>query len=797
MRLGTLLTIFCLLVNLTYSQTREKDQKKIFQASPLGQRTLLEFNYTLSVTTDTYTNLVNGISINNDEVWDDPEYVIPIEIPFMLNGHPISTLQFGGLGALLLTELSTEDTITAVFPYEMDLVDRGKLSGTSASPLSYVVEGDTGSRIMKIEWNNAGSYAEFAEGSQDMFINFQLWLYEGSNQVEFRFGEHLIDQPDIFFSEGIYMGITDADNFTGEVFDGHFFDGNIGAPELSANDVTIEGIPEEGTVYTLSLSSFLDVTITSENSTSFCSPNGTATASASEGIPPYSYLWSNGETSATVTNLDAGTYTVTVTDSNSDTGSAAVVITNVDPIDPNASATSETSSDADDGTATSAPTGGTGTYTFSWSNGESTSTITGLAPGSYTVTVTDEEGCTAEQSVIVNAFECLSLELVFQVSDARCFGACDGNIEILDVTGGTAPYTYMWSTGQNTAIVFDLCTGTYSVSVVDAAGCEIIEDIFVGEAAEFFVNAGATSETGEDTNDGSAWASPSGDFGPFTYEWSNGSTDSLITSLAPGIYSVTVTDSNGCTAEEAVEVYEFFCIGEVQFNVQDVNCFNACDGVVSAIVNFGGIGPFTFEWNTGETTQEIENLCAGFYDVTITDEGQGCELFGTTFVNQPPLPTVVFIDQVTHVTDTTAGAIDISAAGLQPTTYLWTGPNGFTSTEEDLTELEAGIYTIVVTDANGCTDSKTVEILDQTVGLYTPYNLDVKVFPNPASDKIYIETTETHLDFKAELISPDGRHIGLWKAVYVIDISAYSPGMYYLKCTSGDKYFVHRFTILP
>ncbi len=798
MRPLTLLTLLTFFFSTALiAQSTGKKANLFFEDVQTSSRNSGVPPYTLTTTNEPYADLVNPVSVNNDELWDDPVYVVPVDFPFELNGHTISTLQFGGVGFLLVAPTADPEIATVVFPFEMDLIDRGILIDDSQSPISYLVEGDPGSRIQKIEIKNAGSYGEFDSGSQDMFINIQLWLYEGSNLVEFRFGENLIDNPVLFYEgQGIFMGISDVNLNTGVASNANFFGGDINAPELFAADVTIEGTPAEGTVYRLSISVPLDVTISSENSTSTCSPNGTATVEAIGGTPPFTFLWSNGETTATISNLDAGTYSVTVTDSDGAIGIASVDITNVDPLLANASATSETSQDADDGTATANPTGGDGQYTFLWSNGETTSAISDLPPGVYTVTVTDGEGCTAVQSVTVNAFECLGLAIVANVLDALCFGGCNGSIEIVDITGGTPPYTYLWSNGANTESTFDLCAGIYSVTVVDGAGCEITDAFFVNEGDEFFANAGATSESGTDENDGTAWASPSGDFDPFTYEWSNGSTDSLIVDLTPGTYTVTVTDSNGCTAVESIEVFEFMCIGFAGFDIQNASCFGTCDGALSAFVGFGGVGPYTYLWSTGETTQEIFDLCAEFYDVTITDEGQGCDIVGTVFVDEPIFPVIVFIDLVTHVTDSTTGAIEISVSGLLPIIYEWTGPNGYSSQLKNITDLEPGIYTVVATDGNGCSDTQTVEILNQTVGLYGPYTLDVKIYPNPANENIYIVLADALSAFKVQLINPDGRRLATWDSKNAIDVSNYPPGMYFLRISSGENYFVHRFNIM-
>ena len=205
------------------------------------------------------------------------------------------------------------------------------------------------------------------------------------------------------------MGLTDYNEDTEQFINPHLFSGDISMPELSLSDITIEGVPEEGTVYRLSLELPLDVTVTGQNGNSTCDPNGSATATPSGGTEPYSYLWSNDEVTQTILFLDAGTYTVTVTDADGNTATGSVTITNASPLNPNAFATDETFVDGNDGTASSAAFGGTSPYSFLWSNGGTTQTITNLEPGLYTVTVTDNSNCTAFQSVIAVSYTHLTL----------------------------------------------------------------------------------------------------------------------------------------------------------------------------------------------------------------------------------------------------------------------------------------------------------------------------------------------------------------------------------------------------
>lgn len=904
------------------------------------------FLYTLTTLSEPYTDLTGATSINNGELWDDPEYVVPIGFAFELNGNMVTALQFFGSGSLLAAPAADPDLLTAVFPFEMDLIDRGEINGTSISPLSYKVEGSPGSRICKIEWKNAGSFEELNEAnSLDMFINFQLWLYEGSNRIEFHFGSNNINDPDLFFGGfGIYLGTTDINPDTDELYNPHFFGGTIDAPFLIESAEPIEGTPTPGTVYRLSLDLPVEVTVTGQNSTSTCDPNGSATAEATGGVEPYTYQWSNSETTQTISFLDAGTYTVTVTDDSGNTDTGSVTITNVGPINPNAGATDETSVDGNDGTATSSAFGGSPPYSFEWSNGGTTQTITNLAPGLYTVTVTDSEDCFALQSVIVGAFGCPEIIIEGEILNATCFGACDGEIDI-DVTGGSAPYIYIWSNGLSSEDAFGLCAGDYSVTVLDADGCTMSGGPYtVSQSTEIVVNAGATDETAAGANDGTAWAAPTGGLPPYTYAWSNGGTDSLIvnlpegvytvvvtdaqqcaaietvtinaftcqlvslvtnnncfgscdgiievnlinavdpityvwgdgntlpnidslcagsytvtavdgagctvtetytvtetdqlvinlgttdetaqgandgtawaapiggtppytyfwsnglmdsliTNLLPGLYNVTVTDAFGCAVLAFFEINEFSCLGNLETGYLDPSCYTGCDGS-AGVALIGGVGPITYAWNTGDTTNIIFLLCEGTYEVTITDIGQNCADTLTFELIQPD-SLYISVDQVIHVTDSTQGSIFITPiGGTSDYAFIWLDDVGnVISTVEDLQDVGPGIYYPGVIDANGCSSFLGgVEVLNNTVGTITLINSAVRLFPNPANEQVYIEIDDI-TGFSILLRGLDGRVIRSWKEEKTIDVSSIPAGIYVVEGISGSKMFRQRLMI--
>ncbi len=458
----------------------------------------------------------------------------------------------------------------------------------------------------------------------------------------------------------------------------------------------------------------LVVTATGVNATSFCAPNGSAAANVTGGTIPYYYLWSNGGTEAIITNLDAGTYRVTVTDASSTSATGSVTITNTYPIIVNASATNETGVNAHNGTAMALPTGGSDPYSFTWSNGSSAFMIVNLSPGLYTVTITDESGCTATENVIVNAFGCPALSIGANIVNPQCFGICNGVIQIHAVGNGTPPYSYLWSNGTIGPLLTDLCPGYVSASVIDDEGCGAAETFLITQPSQVFAGAMSSGESGPGTTDGRAWAVPYGGVVPYTYLWNNSSTDSLITALIPGMYSVTVSDANACSATQTVTVHMFGCT-TLDGNIINNSCFESCDGVITVTLN-NPLPPVTYLWENGSTLSSRNGLCVGSYGVTATDAA-GCSASGFFSMTQPfPLNanTGNTDETAVHANDGTAWSVPIGGTG--PYHYHWS--NG--SVDSLVTNLSPGAYFLTVTDANGCTDQDFALISAfQCIGLHT------------------------------------------------------------------------------
>jgi hypothetical protein len=758
-------------------------------------RALSTFNYDLTTSVDPYVDLSGATSINNGELWDQPTYIVPMGFPFELNGHAVTSFHFNGSGSIMASNTTVPFVVAEVFPFESDLIDRGALGSTSLSPISYTIDGTPGNRIQKIEFKNAGSYYEKdVQGTLTMFVNFQCWLFEGSNNIEFHFGPSSIDNPLLFYGggNGPESGLTDYDEFDNLYMNGHFLIGSASNPFLSEDLGFINGTPSTGTVYRLSYIAPLNITITGIDGTSFCHPNGSISVTVTGGILPYTFAWNTGATTSSIDSLEAGIYYVTVEDANGSTAIDSVTIVNAATMIINITSTDETSVGANDGTAAVITSGGTSPYTYAWSNGSTDALITNLSPGIYSVTVTDDSQCTVSQEITIAAYACGTLSA--QVYQDVCFQSCYGII-ILEFPTGVSPVSYVWSNGDSIPTLELLCAGDYTVTVTDAAGCQLIETYTIVEPALLLTNAGATNET-INLNDGTAWAAPSGGTPPYSYAWSNGSMDSLITNLVPGVYTVTASDAFGCDAIDSVAVNPF-CTGSPESFIENHGCLDTCQWSISSFIVPESPGPFTYLWSTGDTVAvSLNALCPGNYGLTIVDQSTQCTYVQSFFILQPEA-IVAVVDTVIHLTDSTTTAISISViSGPSPYYFSWYGPNGYVGDAEDLTGVAPGFYSVQIYNTFGnCGEIDSIEVLDQTVGLSPISGWDLEIYPNPAYDHVFIKPGNA-IEYQIQLLTSDGQPLRLWKNTTILDVQDMATGLYILKFISGKNSLVKPLLIL-
>ncbi|UPZ14814.1 T9SS type A sorting domain-containing protein [Flavobacterium humidisoli] len=285
--------------------------------------------------------------------------------------------------------------------------------------------------------------------------------------------------------------------------------------------------------------------------------NGSATVSVTGGTGTYSYQWSpSGGTNATASGLSAGTYTVLIKDSNLCETTASVTIGEPAVLTATIEKTDVLCNQANNGTATVIPSGGTGTYTYSWSpSGGTAATATGLAPDTYTVTVTDSNGCFITESVQIT--EPTTLSATDTQTNVSCNGGNDGMASVI-ASGGTGNYSYIWAPfGGTAATATGLTAGTYTVTITDENSCSVTNTIVITEPDALNLTATLSEVSCYNGNNGSATVNVTGGTGSYSYSWSpSGGTAATATGLTAGTYTVTVTDGNSCSASLTVEILQ-------------------------------------------------------------------------------------------------------------------------------------------------------------------------------------------------------------------------------------------------
>lgn len=545
----------------------------------------------------------------------------------------------------------------------------------------------------------------------------------------------------------------------------------------------------------------LAVNLTSTPVTCNNGDDGSIDAAATGGTPGYTYSWTGpgGFTSADedISNLEPGTYQVEVTDANNCQALASVDITNPGSITIDGTITDGTCNTTNNGAISTSISGGTPDYAFSWTGpGSFTSTqqnISGLANGTYNVEVTDENGCSAVASFEVTSPDALSA--TFVRTNILCFGDTTGSIETT-ITGGTPPYSYLWlgpsgfiSTDED---LVDVAAGSYSLQVVDANSCAGFFSVNLTQPTQITLTGPITNATCFGFSDGSINAIVNGGTPPRTNSWvgPNGftSTQEDISGLAAGMYTLTVTDANGCQRSRDYNVQESDEIS-VDETVQDVLCAGDSNGSIEISIS-GGVSPFDVEW-TGpagfsSTDQDIFNIEAGEYTLEVTDSQNCTEVFtytvGETFI----------LDLTAEVTDVSCfgdsdGSIDATVSGgSEPYTVSWTGPAGFTDANLDISDLIAGDYTVTVEDANGCEINSTFTVGSPDELFANASVNDVLCFGDD-NGEAFISPSGGNPPYTVSWIGPNGFTSG---ATTITDLA---PGTYEvvvtdaLGCTSTDS----------
>lgn len=463
--------------------------------------------------------------------------------------------------------------------------------------------------------------------------------------------------------------------------------------------------------------------------TCFGDCDGTATVAPSGGAGNYSIEWvpapDNGQGGTEALELCAGETLVIVTDSVGCSVSTPVIVTGPGPLEATAQIIGPGCPGECNGSITLDVTGGNGGNTFVWSpevDGQGTNTASALCPGTYRVTITDANGCTVSYTYTLD--EPVDMSIGVDLVHNTCQGDCQGAAQIT-ITGGTPGHAIVWN-GPNGVIAQDvmgvngLCAGTYTVNVADANACTIEETFVITQGDAILPGLTFIGETCNGPCDGEAVVDPSGGAGgTFTILWMpSGETTLGVNGLCAGEHTVTITDAIGCDTTITFIILPWTPITDNAV-VTDVACTGDCSGSIT-LAPAGGIGTYGYAWipDPGFAGPVITGQCAGEYQVTITD-AVGC---GGTFnytISEPAEVLSLVVDAVTSAScsDSDDGAITISLnGGVAGYTISWTGPDGYTNDQEDISGLFPGTYTATVTDANGCTITQDV-IVDALQGV--------------------------------------------------------------------------------
>lgn len=429
------------------------------------------------------------------------------------------------------------------------------------------------------------------------------------------------------------------------------------------------------------------------------------------GTLPYSFNWTNGETTEDLAGLSAGNYDVNILDANGCALFVSYTVTEPTALEITGSTTSTLCAGDSNGTASVSAIGGTTAYQYLWSNGETEESQTGLAAGTYTVTVFDSNNCqnsialTIEDPAILNATINLTEEIA-------CADGTNASLEVI-ANGGTGVYAYQWSNNANTSSLNGLGAGTYTVTITDENQCFITEAITISAPEAISVNLDLVENaTCNGDQNGRIETTTTGGAEPYSYTWNNGVTTANLDGLGAGIYTLTVIDNNGCTTEISTTITEPTALTIVEGDIVNVNCQGAATGNVYLIVE-GGATPYTFNWDNGSINQNLNNVAAGNYSVTITDAA-GCIATESYTINDGDAFEIESFDYSPSVS--CAGSTDgfasfIVTAGQSIDELIWS--NG--STDQSLVGLAAGTYSVTVTSFAGCEAVGSIEITEPAI----------------------------------------------------------------------------------
>ncbi len=530
------------------------------------------------------------------------------------------------------------------------------------------------------------------------------------------------------------------------------------------------------------------VTIASHTNASCNGGTGSATANtATGGSGPYTYSWTpSGGSNLTASNLSAGTYTITATDNHGCTGTASVAITQP-ALGVTISIANHTNVSCFGGTGTAtanAATGGSSPYTYAWApSGGTNLAATSLSAGTYTITATDNHGCTGTASVtITQPANSVSISIASH-TDVSCFGGT-GTVTANTATGGTSPYNYNWTpSGGTNVIATGISAGTYTITATDNHGCTATASVTITQPATG-VSISMASHTDVSClgGTGSATANAAtGGTSPYIYVWSpSGGSNLTASNISAGTYTITATDNHGCTGTVSVTITQPATGVSITIaNHTNVSCFGGT-ATATANVASGGTAPYTYAWTpNGGTNLASAAISAGTYTITATDN-HGCTGTASVTITQPASALSVTTDSIAATSGCNGVASVTASGGTAPYTYFWSTAHQTTDT---ITGQCAGTYCCVITDNHGCSETTCVTVKISTGIIDIANSTDINLFPNPTNGQFTLIGLQPGMT--VEMYDYTGRKMSSQIAIngspLAVNISTMPNGIYLIR----------------
>ncbi|MDB4534519.1 PKD domain-containing protein [Vicingaceae bacterium] len=454
--------------------------------------------------------------------------------------------------------------------------------------------------------------------------------------------------------------------------------------------------------------------------------DGTAFTTTTGGTGTYSYSWTTApaQTADDASFLAFGLYTLTVTDNNNCQTTTIANIGQPAPLDA-IFGSFDAYCALDQGTAWISPTNGTAPYIYAWDSagitplGTTTSdTIYNLYPGNYNVQIDDANGCKFNTIVAVNPAPGGTANISAS-TDVSCFAGADGTATVS--TAAAFPgFTYLWDdlNNQTTNPATGLTQGNYNVIVTDTFGCIMNANIIINQPTALNLGINAIPQSCPSSCDGQGSPVIAGGTAPYTFLWDNNANNQIsqiASNLCEGTYSLTVTDSLGCSITDSVYIGQPDSI-TVTTGFIAANC-NQADGSAWIQINSGATGGFNYSWATNpvQTTDTATNITAGTYNISFVDGG-GCVISRNVTIPDLSGP-IITIDSVYNVEcfGGNDGYAEIQVSGgITPYTYLWDDATAQTTPSASNLAANPAGYTVTVTDSNGCTASENIVITEPT-----------------------------------------------------------------------------------